>query len=32
MNELNFANAAANVERNVLEAQAKKLLSELDRI
>ena len=30
--ELNFANAAANVERNVLEAQAEKLISELARI
>lgn len=32
MSELNFANAAANVERNVLEAQAEKLMSELARI
>ena len=32
MNELNFANAAASVERNVLEAQAEKLMSELARI
>ena len=32
MNELNFANAAANVERNVLEAQAEKLMNELARI
>ena len=32
MAELNFANAAANVERNVLEAQAEKLISELARI
>jgi len=32
MSELNFANAAASVERNVLEAQAEKLMSELARI
>ena len=32
MSELNFANAAANVERNVLEAQAEKLMSELAHI
>ena len=32
MAELNFANAAANVERNVLEAQAEKLISELAHI
>ena len=32
MAELNFANAAANVERNVLEAQAEQLINELSRI
>ena len=32
MSELNFANAAASVERSVLEAQAEKLMSELARI
>ena len=32
MSELNFANAAANVERSVLEAQAEKLMNELARI
>ena len=32
MAELNFANAAANIERNVLEAQAEKIISELARI
>ena len=32
MDELNFANAAANVERNVLEAQAEQLINELSRI
>jgi diadenosine tetraphosphate (Ap4A) HIT family hydrolase len=32
MSEMNFANAAANVERSVLEAQAEKLISELARI
>ena len=32
MSELNFANAAASVERNVLETQAEKLMSELARI
>jgi histidine triad (HIT) family protein len=32
MAELNFANAASSVERSVLEAQAEKLTSELDRI
>jgi hypothetical protein len=32
MNELNFANAAAHVERSVLEAQAEKLIGELARI
>jgi histidine triad (HIT) family protein len=31
MSELNFANAAANVERSVLEAQAEKLMGELAR-
>jgi hypothetical protein len=32
MSELNFANAAANAERSVLEAQAEKLINELARI
>lgn len=32
MNELNFANAATNVERNLLEAHAEKLIDELARI
>ena len=32
MNELNFANAATNVERSVLEAHAEKLIDELARI
>jgi diadenosine tetraphosphate (Ap4A) HIT family hydrolase len=32
MSELNFANAAANVERSVLEAQAEELMNELARI
>jgi diadenosine tetraphosphate (Ap4A) HIT family hydrolase len=32
MSEMNFANAAANVERSVLETQAEKLISELARI
>ena len=32
ISELNFANAAASVERSVLEAQAEKLMSELARI
>jgi histidine triad (HIT) family protein len=32
MSELNFANAAAHVERSVLETQAEKLIGELTRI
>jgi hypothetical protein len=32
MSELNFANAASSVERDVLEAHAEKLTSELARL